>query len=159
MSKVICIAGESGSGKTTAMRNLDPKTTLYIDCDKKGLSSYVGQGGAINRILEVECKDHVFPDPQEAAETFKKNYGHLGKQFVKVLKKLGRDGIREIQQEIQRKQYLEDNNMAAYNKRSKKLMEKYSCKSDITDLLLWFAGKVNALHEIYMGGEGHVNHS
>ena len=38
MSKVICIAGESGSGKTTAMRNLDPKTTLYIDCDKKGLS-------------------------------------------------------------------------------------------------------------------------
>lgn len=38
MSNVICIAGESGSGKTTSMRNLDPKTTLYIDCDKKGLS-------------------------------------------------------------------------------------------------------------------------
>ncbi|MGE9941102.1 ATP-binding protein [Bariatricus sp. SGI.161] len=38
MSRVICIAGESGSGKTTSMRNLDPKTTLYIDCDKKGLS-------------------------------------------------------------------------------------------------------------------------
>ena len=38
MSKVICIAGESGSGKTTSMRNLDPKTTFYIDCDKKGLS-------------------------------------------------------------------------------------------------------------------------
>lgn len=38
MAKVICIAGESGSGKTTSMRNLDPKTTFYIDCDKKGLS-------------------------------------------------------------------------------------------------------------------------
>ena len=38
MSRVICIAGESGSGKTTAMRNLDPKTTFYIDADKKGLS-------------------------------------------------------------------------------------------------------------------------
>lgn len=38
MSKVICIAGESGSGKTTSMRELDPKTTFYIDCDKKGLS-------------------------------------------------------------------------------------------------------------------------
>ncbi|MGI6012771.1 MAG: AAA family ATPase [Oscillospiraceae bacterium] len=38
MSKVICIAGESGSGKTTAMRNLNPEETVYIDCDKKGLS-------------------------------------------------------------------------------------------------------------------------
>lgn len=38
MARVICVAGESGSGKTTSMRNLDPKTTLYIDCDKKGLS-------------------------------------------------------------------------------------------------------------------------
>ena len=34
----MCIMGESGSGKTTGMRNLDPKTTFYLDCDKKGLS-------------------------------------------------------------------------------------------------------------------------
>lgn len=38
MSRVIGIMGESGSGKTTSMRNLDPKTTFYIDCDKKGMS-------------------------------------------------------------------------------------------------------------------------
>lgn len=38
MSNVICIMGESGSGKTTSMRTLDPATTFYIDCDKKGLS-------------------------------------------------------------------------------------------------------------------------
>ena len=38
MAKTICIMGESGAGKTTSMRNLDPKTTFYIDCDKKGLS-------------------------------------------------------------------------------------------------------------------------
>lgn len=38
MSKVIGIMGESGSGKTTSMRELNPKTTFYIDCDKKGLS-------------------------------------------------------------------------------------------------------------------------
>lgn len=35
---IIGIMGESGSGKTTSLRNLDPKTTLYIDADKKGLS-------------------------------------------------------------------------------------------------------------------------
>lgn len=38
MSKAICVMGESGSGKTTAMRTLDPNVTYYIDCDGKGLS-------------------------------------------------------------------------------------------------------------------------
>lgn len=38
MSKAICVMGESGSGKTTAMRTLDPTSTYYIDCDLKGLS-------------------------------------------------------------------------------------------------------------------------
>lgn len=38
MSRLICVMGESGSGKTTAMRTLDPKTTYYIDCDGKGLA-------------------------------------------------------------------------------------------------------------------------
>lgn len=38
MSKVICVMGESGSGKTTAMRNLPPEQTIYMDCDGKGLS-------------------------------------------------------------------------------------------------------------------------
>ena len=36
--KAIAIMGESGSGKTSSFRNVDPKTTFYVDCDKKGLS-------------------------------------------------------------------------------------------------------------------------
>ena len=35
---VIGVMGESGSGKTTAMRNLPPEQTFYIDSDKKGLN-------------------------------------------------------------------------------------------------------------------------
>ncbi len=31
MSKALLLMGESGSGKTTSMRNLDPKQTYYID--------------------------------------------------------------------------------------------------------------------------------
>lgn len=38
MAKVIGVMGESGSGKTTSMRNLPPEETFYIDCDKKGLN-------------------------------------------------------------------------------------------------------------------------
>lgn len=38
MADVIGVMGESGAGKTTSMRNLPPKETFYIDCDKKGLN-------------------------------------------------------------------------------------------------------------------------
>ena len=38
MSRSILIYGQSGAGKTTSCRNLDPKATFYIDCDGKGLS-------------------------------------------------------------------------------------------------------------------------
>ena len=37
-ARVIGLMGESGSGKTTAMRNLPPEETFYLDCDKKGLN-------------------------------------------------------------------------------------------------------------------------
>ena len=38
MAKVIGVMGESGAGKTTAMRNLPPGETFYIDCDLKGMN-------------------------------------------------------------------------------------------------------------------------
>lgn len=37
-ARVLGVMGESGSGKTTAMRNLPPKETFYMDCDKKGMN-------------------------------------------------------------------------------------------------------------------------
>lgn len=37
-AKCIGVMGESGSGKTTAMRNLPPDETFYLDCDRKGLN-------------------------------------------------------------------------------------------------------------------------
>ena len=58
MSRLICVMGESGSGKTTAMRTLDPKTTYYIDCDGKGLSwkGWRGQYSVENRNY-FSCRD------------------------------------------------------------------------------------------------------
>ena len=44
------------------------------------------------------------------------------------------------------KEYLSNHDMTGYNKRSIELMEKYN-GSDIADLLLWFAPRVNMLHE------------
>lgn len=38
MARLVCVMGESGSGKTTSLRNLDPEHTYIVDADKKGLS-------------------------------------------------------------------------------------------------------------------------
>ena len=57
MAKVIGLMGESGSGKTTAMRNLPPAETMYIDADKKGLN-WKGWRSAYN----VESKNYVQTD-------------------------------------------------------------------------------------------------
>ena len=37
MAATICVIGESGSGKTTSLRNLDPASTFIVDADGKGL--------------------------------------------------------------------------------------------------------------------------
>lgn len=61
---VIGIMGDSGSGKTTAFRNVDPKTTVYVDCDKKGLS-WKGWKKAFN----ADNKNYIVTDfPQTALE-------------------------------------------------------------------------------------------
>lgn len=37
MANTICVMGESGSGKTSSLESLDPKTTFIVNCDKKRL--------------------------------------------------------------------------------------------------------------------------
>lgn len=77
MAKVIGIMGESGSGKTTSMRNLDPNTTYYIDCDKKGLSWKGWREQYADKKLNywktdfVETVDELF-DKINSEEKFKK---------------------------------------------------------------------------------------
>ena len=67
MAKVIGIMGESGSGKTTSMRNLDPSTTFYIDCDKKGLS-WKGW----RKVYSVENKNYFATDSISAVDNLLK---------------------------------------------------------------------------------------
>lgn len=102
--------GKSRSNKELGINRENRWRNVMICNGERPLSSYVNQGGAINRILEVECGEKIYQDPQKTAETVKKNYGHAGKEFVEIIKELGEDEIRSIQKEFQ-KQLLDTDKM------------------------------------------------
>ncbi len=77
----ICIMGESGSGKTTSLRNLDPKTTFIIDSDKKGLSWKGWREG-----FSGEKKNYLKTDfPQVALQALQKVNTDKSFKHIKVL--------------------------------------------------------------------------
>ena len=75
----------SGKGKTRSNKELGlNRENHWKNCiltnGERPLSSYVTQGGAINRILELECGANVFTSPGQVAEFVKRNYGFAGKE-------------------------------------------------------------------------------
>lgn len=95
--------GKSRSNKELGMNRENRWRNAILTNGERPLNFYVTQGGAINRILEVECGEKVYRDPQTTAELVKKNYGFAGREFVSVLKKIGFEEVERIQREIQRK--------------------------------------------------------
>lgn len=79
---VIGLMGASGEGKTTSLRNLDPKTTFIVDSDKKGLP-WKGWKNQYNN----ESKNYVKTDFAETALNYlqrcnkEKEFAHI-KTFV-----------------------------------------------------------------------------
>lgn len=88
--------GKSRSNKELGINRENRWKNCILTNGERPLQSYVSQGGAINRILEVECKDHVYKDPQETANIIKRNYGFAGKRFVEIVKGMGIDSVKEI---------------------------------------------------------------
>lgn len=93
--------GKSRSNKDLGMNRENRWRNAILTNGERPLNSYVTQGGAINRILEVECGEKVYQDPQETAELIKKNYGFAGREFVDVIKQIGFDAVERLQKEIQ----------------------------------------------------------
>ncbi|RGC35153.1 DUF927 domain-containing protein [Hungatella hathewayi] len=94
--------GKSRSNKELGMNRENRWKNTILTNGERPLNSYVSQGGAINRILEIECGEKVYQDPQKTAEIIKQNYGFAGHEFVQALKDIGMEKVMEIQQEIQR---------------------------------------------------------
>ena len=92
--------GKSRSNKELGINRENRWKNCIITNGERPLNSYVNQGGAINRILEVECSEKIYEDPQKTAEILKKNYGFAGKLFVEIIKDMDIAEIKAIQKEF-----------------------------------------------------------
>lgn len=97
--------GKSRSNKDLGINRENRWRNAILTNGERPLTSYVSQGGAINRVLEVECGRKVFDDPHKTAETLKGNYGYAGKDFIAAVRQMGIEEIRAIQEQFLRLLY------------------------------------------------------
>ena len=96
----------SGKGKSRSNKDLGANreytwTNTIICNGEKPLSYYVDQGGAINRIIEVECNEHIFDDPRQVANIVKRNYGFAGRMFVDSIRDMSKQEIEEVRAKLE----------------------------------------------------------
>ena len=92
--------GKSRSNKELGINRENHWKNCIIVNGERPLQSYVSQGGAINRILEIECQEHIYDSPQDTAEILKKNYGHAGRQFVDIIKSMNSEELKSIHRDF-----------------------------------------------------------
>lgn len=95
----------SGKGKSRSNKELGTNRennwkTCFITNGERPLSGYVNQGGAINRIIEVEAGNNIFKNPQKTVDILKANYGFAGRRFVEIVREIGKDEIKRMYDEI-----------------------------------------------------------
>lgn len=99
----------SGKGKSRSNRSLGLNTeptwrNVIISTGEHPLSNENLQGGAINRLLDLETGETaIYPDGKRVAGILGMNYGFAGKRFISAVKELGESKIREIQDDFHQK--------------------------------------------------------
>lgn len=99
----------AGKGRDRSNKNLGlNKLTSWHNCiltnAEHSLVTETMQGGAINRIIDIEMGDgYIFPNGNEVADTLRHNYGWCGREFVEQIQLMGFEEIRRIQRDYAEK--------------------------------------------------------
>lgn len=99
----------AGKGKDRANRNLGlNKSTCWKNCiltnAEHSLVTTTMQGGAINRIIDVEMGDgYIYTNGNEIVECIKSNYGFCGPEFIEKIQADDFEEVRQLQKEYYQK--------------------------------------------------------
>lgn len=78
--------GKGRGAKTGGLQRIQTWKNCIITTGEQPITTGASGGGAVNRIIEVDCKDEkLFQDPQTVADTVRRNYGFAGRFFVERL--------------------------------------------------------------------------
>lgn len=87
-----------GLNKSTSWRN------VILTNGEHSLVTETMQGGAVNRIVDVEMDDgYIFENGNYVVETIKQNYGFCGRRFIDAVEEIGLDRIKHMQQDFLKK--------------------------------------------------------
>jgi len=90
--------GKSRSNKELGSNRENTWKTCFITNGERELSSYLQQGGGMNRIIEIEAGSNIYQNPQKTANILKMNYGFAGKRFIDEVKQI--DNLKERYDEM-----------------------------------------------------------
>ena len=78
--------GKSRGAKAGGLQKVSAWQNCILSSGEQPISNASSGGGAINRVIEIDCKDmKLFNDPVGAVEIMKSNYGYAGRLFVELL--------------------------------------------------------------------------
>ena len=143
---VYMLCSGKGKDRANAALGLNKSTTwrnAILTNGEHSLVTETMQGGAINRIIDVEMDEgYIFPNGNLVVETIKQNYGFCGRRFVDVVNEMGMSRIKEIQQDF----------LSKINARSKELGVEKEEKQSLPMSILLTADKL-ATEYIFEDGE------
>ena len=97
----------SGKGKGRSNKELGAAkentwSNVTICNGENPISEFADSGGAINRIIEVECCEDIYREPAEVNSIVVKNYGHAGRVFVGYVKQKDPEELKQSKLEIEK---------------------------------------------------------
>lgn len=94
--------GKSRGAKTGGLQQVQTWQNCIITTGEQPITSSTSNGGAVNRIIEIDCKsEKLFNDPISTIDVLKNNYGFAGKMFVDKLQEPNNlDYAKQLQKQI-----------------------------------------------------------
>lgn len=74
---------------------------IILTNSERSLINDTMNGGAINRIIEVEASEgNIFDDAPMVVDTIKEHYGYAGEEFIRIISNMTLDELKTIQREF-----------------------------------------------------------